>query len=405
MGRVFRECYDILIKVYRDNAYLNLIMKNNTNKRVAKIVYGVLDKHFELNYIINQLADRGIKPSIRPIFLIASYCLIFMDTPQNLVITETNELLESLGKSGIKDFVAAVLAKIAKKEYQMPSKSDKNYLEVKYNLPSWLVGMYRKDYPNNFEEIIEAKEYNKVHIFVNKNVADEEIKRADKSAVKTHTGYFVSNNKEISLLNFLGKISYMSYGSTLIAHAVANIGGEVLDCCAAPGGKSVYLATMGLKVTACDVHEHRVELIKSYAQRMNVALDIFLQDATKNVPKWQEKFDVVLVDAPCSGFGVISKKKDTVFNRSYEDLLSLALLQQKILQNACKYVKKGGRLVYSTCTVFKKENEENIAAFFESNKEFCKEKIDLPWQNEGEIQFLPDGKGLEGFYLCQMKRN
>ena len=402
---VFRDSYDILIKVYRENTYLNLIMKENTNKRVAKIVYGVLDKHFELNYIINQLATKGIKPSIKPIFLIASYCLLFLSTPQNLVITETNELLESLGKSGIKDFTSAILVKVAKKDYQMPSKSDKNYAEVKYNLPSWLIGMYRKDYPDTFEEIIGAKEYNKVHVFANKNTSEEEIKKADKNAVKTQTGYFVGNNKEISLLNFLGKISYMSYGSTLIAEAIAKIGGTVLDCCSAPGGKAVYLATKGLSVTACDIHEHRVELIRSYASRMNVSLEVFLQDATKFVPKWGGKFDVVLVDAPCSGFGVIGKKKDTMFNRTYQDILDLSILQQKILQNASKYVKKGGRLVYSTCTIFKKENGENIDTFLTNNKDFCKEKMDLLWQKEGEIQFLPDGKGMEGFYLCQIIKN
>lgn len=404
MKGVFRDCYDILIKVYRDNAYLNLLMKENSNKRVAKIVFGVIDKHFELNYIINQLSVKGVKPSIKPILLIGGYCLLYLDTPQNLVINETNELLESLGKSGIKEFTSAVLLKIAQKSYVMPAKSDKNYLEVKYNLPNWLVGMYRKDFPDTFEKLIAVSEFDKVHIYPNKGTSENDIIKADRNAIKTLTGYFVGNNKEISLLNYLGKITYMSYGSTLIAQSMLGIGKTVLDCCSAPGGKAVYLSINGMEITACDVLEHRIELIRSYASRMKANVEVFMQDATKFVPKWENSFDVVLVDAPCSGFGVTGKKKDIVFNRTYDDILSLVELQQKILQNASKYVKKGGTLVYSTCTIFKKENTDNVNAFLESNNEFSKQKINLPWENEGEIQFLPDGMGMEGFYLCQMKK-
>ena len=196
----------------------------------------------------------------------------------------------------------------------------------------------------------------------------------------------------------------MSYCSTLIPESIKE-GVTVLDACSAPGGKAVMLAQKGLEVTACDIHQHRVDLIRSYAERMNAKLTIYKQDARVFLKKWEQKFDVVLVDAPCSGMGVISKKKDVVFNKTYDDILELKKLQQEILNNCAKYVKKGGLLVYSTCTIFKKENHDNIVEFLEKNQEFSKEIIDLPFVNDGEIQFLPDGKGMEGFYLCHLRKS
>ena len=396
--------YDILVKVYRDGTYLNLIMKEIANKRVTKIVYGVLDHHYELNYIVNYLAPKGIKNNVKPIALIGAYMVSYMNVPINVVLNECKQALSSMGKEAVSGFIIALIKKVANKEYKLPAKSDKNYVEVKYNLPSFLVGMLRKDYPDEYENIIFAKENSNVHIRLNKNTTEKEILDADPTAEKTLTGYFVRNNKQISLLNFLGKTTYMSYCSTLIPESIKE-GKTVLDACSAPGGKAVMLAQKGYEVTACDIHQHRVDLIRSYAERMNAKLTVYKQDARVFLKKWEQKFDVVLVDAPCSGMGVIGKKKDVVFNKTYDDILELKNLQQEILSNCAKYVKKGGLLVYSTCTVFKKENHDNVVEFLEKNQEFSKEVIDLPFDNDGEIQFLPDGKGMEGFYLCHLRKN
>lgn len=400
-----RSAYDILLNVYRDGAYLNIAMKDVTNKRVAKLVYGVLDYHYELNYILNQLAVKGIKNNVRLLALIALYSVIKLQTPENVVINETKDVLEEIGKSALTNFFTAIIKKAVQKQYEYPKKSDKNYIEVKYNLPSWLVGMYKKDYPETFEEIINVGETPFVHIRLNKNCTEEEIKKIAPDAKKTLTGFFVRNSREIGLFNTLGKITYMSYGSTLIAESIhANSGMEILDTCAAPGGKAIYMAQKGAAVIACDIHEHRVDLIRAYADRMHVGVTVYKQDATVFLKKWEERFDVVLIDAPCSGFGVTGKKKDVIFNKTYDDVLALAELQREILDNACKYVKKGGLLVYSTCTVFNKENAENVNWFLSQHPEFKREKIDLPYDNDGSIQFLPDGKGMEGFFVCHMRK-
>ncbi|HOO22831.1 MAG TPA: transcription antitermination factor NusB [Clostridia bacterium] len=397
-----RQSYDILLKVYRDNAYLSLAMKDNSGPRVAKIVYGVVEKHFELNYIIDNLADKKPKLNVKILLLMGAYLLLHLDTPYNLVLNEIGEAADSIGKGALKPFIAAVLKKVEERQYALPKKSESAYLEVKYNLPNFLIGLYRKDYPETFEEIINAKPFDRVHI----RARDKEaVLRADPTAIETPTGFFVKNNKEIALLCYTGQATYMSYASSLVAHSIPVSGGEhVLDACAAPGGKSVYLAERGAKVTSCDIHRHRLELISDYARRMNVKLNIIGRDATDYKEEWKEKFDVVLADVPCSGLGVKEEKKDVIFNRTYDDILSLAALQAKILDNVKNYVKRGGLLVYSTCTVFSMENGKNIDKFLAANEDFRLEKIDLPYENDGRLQLLPDGKGMEGFYICHLRR-
>lgn len=404
-NRSLQDSYNILLRIYRDGAFANEEMKSVTSKRTAKIVYGVLDKHYELNYIVDSLAD-SVKPVIKPLLLAGAYSLVFMDTPLNVVLNETGEILDEAGKSGVKKFCYAVLSKISRREYEYPKKSDKRYLEVKYNLPSFLVGMFRKDYPDDYERIISIRESPKIHIVKNVSADEEEIFAADRNAEKTLTGYFVNNNKEIAYLNYLGKITIISYPSSLAAESVVRkFGkGDVLDACAAPGGKSVYLAMKGLDVVSCDIYPHRLDLIKAYAKRMKVSLTTVLQDATEYNGDYEEKFDVVFADVPCSGLGVLTRRKDVVFNRTYEDIAALSELQSKIIDNVSRYVKKDGLLVYSTCTVFDMENGKVIRKFLESHEDFVRQKIDLPYDNDGEIQFLPDGKGMEGFYLCHLAK-
>ncbi len=401
----FRAAYDFLTQIYRDNAYLHIVMKENSNKRVKKLVCGVLDKHYELNYQLNKLSDGKIKNNVRPLLLIALYSLKFLDTPQNVVINESAECLESLGKGALKGFVCAVIKKAARAEFALPAKSDKNYYEVKYNLPSWLVGMYRKDYPDTYESIINANEYGFSHVRLATGTTEDDVLKADKGAKKTSYGYFVKNNKEIELLSCMGKITFMSYGSCFVADCVgAKKGMRVLDCCAAPGGKAVFMAQTGAEVVACDIHEHRVELIRSYAERMKVGLETYKQDATNTVYKWKNSFDAVLTDVPCSGLGVIDKKRDIIFNRTYDDIKRLSEIQLKILDNASQYVADGGTLVYATCTIFDMENGAVVNVFLKKHDEFSLEKIDCEYDNDGKIQLLPDGKGTEGFFVCKMRK-
>ena len=174
-------------------------------------------------------------------------------------------------------------------------------------------------------------------------------------------------------------------------------GDRVLDLCAAPGGKSVYFAGIGdnVKVLSCDIYHHRLQLIQQYARRMGVKLDVRLLDATVANKSFDRAFDVVLCDVPCSNLGVAAKKPDVYLFKDKDAIFSLTQTQAKILENGAGYVKEGGALVYSTCTLLKEENEEIVKRFLKANKKY---------KLESQQVYLPDDKGSDGFFVAKLRR-
>ena len=181
-----------------------------------------------------------------------------------------------------------------------------------------------------------------------------------------------------------------------------------MDLCAAPGGKAVYAATLiGADVTACDIHPHRVELIKSYAKSAGVKINAIQNDATVFKPSFESAFDCVICDVPCSGVGVIKNKPDVMLNRKEEDLRSLAELQYKIISTAARYVKPSGTLCYSTCTVFKEENEDVANRFLSENPDF--ENLSAGCEKaqactDGYVRLYPQTHGCDGFFVAKFRR-
>jgi len=197
----------------------------------------------------------------------------------------------------------------------------------------------------------------------------------------------------------------------LCAQIPAAMETHVLDCCAAPGGKSFAAAiAMGGQgqIRSCDIHSHKTVLIQNGAQRLGLSnLQVREQDATQNVPQWQESMDVVLVDAPCSGYGIIRKKPDIRY-KNPADMAELPALQLRILQNQSRYVKPGGTLMYSTCTLVKAENEDVVAAFLSQNPDFSLEKLPLPApfpaNTTGMVALIPGQYDTDGFFIARMRR-
>jgi 16S rRNA (cytosine967-C5)-methyltransferase len=190
-------------------------------------------------------------------------------------------------------------------------------------------------------------------------------------------------------------------GSSAICEAVSPCE-KLLDACAAPGGKSVLLSKKCKEVTSFQVHEHRVELIKSYASRMGVNNITALQkDSSVFDPNYEEQFDAVLCDAPCSGLGVIAKKPDIRY-KNIADVNKLPEIQYGVLCGASKYVKDGGVLVYSTCTINKAENEDVVKKFLAENTDFKLEED--PYLPCGMRTFLPHRDGCDGFFAAKMRK-
>lgn len=393
-GKEVYAASNVISEVIGKGAYLNIALKNAPEKAVRMLVYGVMEKYYLLNYIADELCDK-LKNNLRPYMLVGLYCVVNKVAPLPVIVKTVTEALSEGGKGAVKGFFTAVLSKADRAEYSLPAPGKKGYEEVRFNLPSWLVGMYKKEYPDSYEQIIDNSEKHRVHVVA--YCDEKEVLNADPAAEKTPAGYFVRNGEEMGELFSAGKITYMSLGSAFVCEAAGEVKGKrLLDCCAAPGGKAVYLAKKGAYVTACDVYPHRLELIRSYAKRINADVAVIEQDGTEKREDFLNAFDAVLCDVPCSGLGVIDKKRDIVINRTYEDILALSELQKKILNNCSAYVKKGGVLVYSTCTVFSKENGDVTKDFLNEHNDFTKEE---------ERQYLPDGKGMEGFYVCRMRRN
>ena len=189
-------------------------------------------------------------------------------------------------------------------------------------------------------------------------------------------------------------------------------GKDALDICSAPGGKAVLISelTPHGKVTACDIHEHRVRLIQSYKERMHVPnVNAIVSDASKFNPEFENKFDYVLLDAPCSCFGTFRKHPDVFLSRDENDILKLANTQKEILKNAVRYLKNGGILVYSTCTIFDEENRQVVESILEKGKyelekiDFNNDKLNARFKNKGTISILPHDE-YDGFYIARIKK-
>ena len=421
MRNSFLASYRCIDNIYRKKSFsgqeLNKFLSDlptDEKPLTTKLVYGVIDKNIELTYIIKQYA-KSVKPAIMPVLQLGVYCFLYLSIPNAVAVNECVELTKSIGKSGVKSFVNAVLKNISNGVEQNKityPKNKREYLSVKNSYPTWVVDEIVKDYGEiEAEKILGYEKDNKFfHVRVNlKNISAQDFaKLLDENKVEYKTtvsdGFYVSGN-----LDGIKKDLYtvQSLSSMYVCKAFDDVKDKkLLDLCAAPGGKSVYLSSLGAKVTSCDLHPHRVELIKKYAKRMGESFDAIINDASKTKPEFVDQFDRVLCDVPCSGFGVADSKPDIKLFKTKEDIKSLAELQKQILQTASQYIKVDGELVYSTCTIFKKENNDVINDFLANNKNFVAMPINLDFEKtkEGYLQFLPYKDNTEGFFIAKIKR-
>lgn len=414
--------YKLLSEIFKEGAYSSIALNKALGEEdeadlITRIVLGVLDRNVELDYIIAQKADKNPKLAVRLMLKQGIYCLKYMNSlPDYAVINNIVELSKKVGKEGVSGFLNATLKSVARGEYKLPDEKDKlNYLSVKYSKPMWMIKRLLSDYSEaDTIRIISAEAYPLVHIRLNNLKYEEKtfLQTVDlnKTEYKKSSagGYYVKMDDGIKRLFRMGMITYQSEASMLAVQAVkVKNRTNILDICSAPGGKSIYMAELNPSgtVTACDLHEHRVELIKSYANRMSVEnLETAVADATLYNKKFVNRFDAVLADAPCTGFGVVAKHPDILINKTEKDIADLAAVQATILNNSADYVKKGGIIVYSTCTVTKAENIDNINKFLETHKGFKLEKMDIPYKNDGTLQLLPNG-GLDGFFIARLVKN
>lgn len=408
----------ILNKVFREGTYANLALseEENLSDMSAKLVYGVLEQNIRLEYILNSLLEKSPKPLVYILLKIGAYALLNLtDVPDYAIVSECVEVAKMNGKGGTGGFVNAMLKKIAARNFTLPAVNDKNYLSVTYSKPQWFIDKLSSEYGEKAARaIIAEKTSDFEHIRVNTVLTNSNnVKAALDKGGTYYTeskagGLIVKNTEAVKTLFNKGLITYQSPSSMLAVKALSvQNGANVLDLCSAPGGKAVYIAEIcpESEITACDLYEHRIKLIASYARRMRVSnIKTTIYDATVFNVEWENKFQFVLLDAPCSCMGTYAKHPDVFLNKEYSDISALSKIQRAIADNAVKYVADGGALVYSTCTVFKEENGDIVDYILKNYPEFALEKMALPYRNDGALQLFPHGEW-DGFYIARLIKN
>lgn len=412
MINCFYDSYRVLNKVYSEKAFVKQALTETDielkNKALTtKICYGVLDRDTELSYYISVLCEKNPKLAIRTILKICFYAIKYLNKKPYAVIDNAVTLTKKLGKQGASGFVNAVLRKFVSANLELPKDLD-NYLSVKYSYPEFAVNVLLEKYGGKrTEEIIKQREVKTTLVFYDTDGERYLTEKGVKFQKTPFYNVFLVENFTRNEDYDKGVYTYQALGSIAICEIVEPCE-KILDCCSAPGGKSIRLSYKCKSVTSCDVHEHRVGLINAYKTRMNRQnITERVLDATIFNKEYENAFDGVLIDAPCSGLGVVNDNPDIKLNRTENSIKELNETQLKILLNASKYVKKGGNLYYSTCSILPLENENIIKVFLAKNESFYCEEITslIPHEkSEKGITFMPDISGGLGFYVCKLKR-
>lgn len=418
-----KALYEIDVNNAYTNSVLNSIIKEanlDTREKAlfSEIVYGVVKNRLKIDYVINSFSKvktKKISAWVLNIIRIGIYQILFLDKiPDSAACNECVKLAKKYSNKGGVGFVNGILRNISrlKENITYPScEEDKiKYFSVKYSFPEWMV---RKLVSQYGEEVSEKymHESNLPHgtdIRVNTlktNVSEiseifSEKGINHKFSDKAESIISVYANINLTLMDEYvnGLFSLQNSSSKRAIDVLSPVEGDfIIDVCAAPGGKSCAAAEMMKNkgnVFSFDLYEHKKHLIEKAANRLGInIISADVCDASILNEELVGKADKVIIDAPCSGIGVIHKKPDIKWTRKEEDIPELKNIQRKILETASKYVKQGGVLLYSTCTVFKEENEDNIAEFLRENKAFVKEY---------DEQILTGAAGESGFYICKM---
>ncbi|MEE0072473.1 MAG: 16S rRNA (cytosine(967)-C(5))-methyltransferase RsmB [Lachnospiraceae bacterium] len=420
---------EILLAVTRDGEYSHIALRNvlenyqylDKSERafITRVTEGTLERMIELDYIINQFSKTKVnkmKPVIRTIIRSAVYQLKYMDSvPDSAVCNEAVKLAGKRGFSGLKGFVNGVLRNISRNldNVKYPDKSDTvKWLSVMYSMPEWIITEWLKNYDREMvEKMLQAflaERPTTIRCNLSQISREELAEELKKEGVKVRLCDTVDSALFISGYDYLGALESFRTGhfqvqdisSMEVAEWAAPKEDEyIIDVCAAPGGKSLHLADKLAgkgHVEARDLTPYKVELIRDNIARIGIDnIEAVCQDATVYDEASEKKADILIADLPCSGLGVFGKKTDLKYKMNPDTQEKLVHLQREILSVVHRYVKSGGKLLYSTCTIHRAENQENAAWFAEQYPEF---------ELLRERQFLPGVDDSDGFYIAEFVR-
>lgn len=456
MDKARETALKVLYKIDAQKGYSNIVLNEEIRKKqkelndkdiglISEIIYGVTTWRLTLDSIISKYSKIKIKkisPWILNILRMSIYQIIFLDKiPKSAAVNEGVKLAKKYGNSGSIGFTNAILRKIEYKDYEELFKEADEIKKISKttSMPEWIIQELKRDglNINKIEEISKNSNIRpNISVRVNtlKITKEKLIRRLENKNINVQNGIlndFLAFNKIRNIENMEefkeGLFTVQDEVAGLTALVLnPNPGDNILDACSSPGGKTTYLAEIMNnegKIEAWDIHEHRTKLVENAAKRLDIEnIKTVVQDATIYNEKYENKFDKILLDVPCLGIGVLKRKPDIKWQKEEKDVEEITKTQYKILETCFKYLKPGGELVYSTCSIFKSENEDIVRKFIENNKNAKIEKIlfdensNLKIEIEGKKFFekflnkdgmlqVYQNEKTDGFFICKLAKN
>ena len=423
MGLISKVDKGSYSNIVLNDAFREFFLSPKEKAFMTEIFYGVIRNKKFLDYIIERYTKDIRKEWIRNLLRISIYQITFMNSDDKGVVWEATELAKKYSIA-ISKFINGTLRNyLRNKDLELKELYDKKNYEVLYSIPKWFCDVLEKQYGNeNLKQVITSlKKIPYLSVRVNKLKYSEEefeefLKEKDIQIIKKiDTVYYVNSGLIINSEEFkTGKIIAQDASSYLAAKNLGAMPNElVLDICAAPGGKTAVLAEEmknSGEVIAIDIHQHKIKLIDTNMKKLGIDIVKAIVIDARNVNKQGRKFDKILVDVPCSGYGVIRKKPEILYSKNRENIEELAKLQLEILNSAADILKDGGELIYSTCTITDKENTDNIEKFLKERKEFKVEKLYIPENISGDYDKLGGfcinykEEIMDNFYIIKLKK-
>ena len=432
--------YKVLLDVEKNKNYSNMsinkhfkdVRLSNQDRGLAtEIIYGVIENKYYIDYMIDKLSKvktNKMEIYVKTLLRMGIYQIMFLNSISDYAAVNETVNLAKKKNSKISGFINGILRNVIRQKEtigDIKTRDDVDYLSIKYSYDKWMIRNWMIHFGKEFtEELLEANnERPSIYLRTNtlKITRDELIKKLEEQNIKAEKVNVVDEAIKVEHLkdienNILykeGLFTVQDISSMLVGKVMnPKENSLVLDVCSAPGGKSTHLATLMKntgQVVSRDIYDHKLKLINASCKRLGLKnVDVQEYDGMKLDNDSIGKFDYVLADVPCSGLGIIRRKPEIKYKEK-EEFRDLPPIQKKILENASKYVKVGGTLIYSTCTIQDSENIDVIKEFLEKNKNFElvpieEVRVDLDNQEKGFMKIYPNVHDMDGFFISKLIR-
>ena len=432
--------YKVLLDIEKNKNYSNMAinkhfkdvkMSNQDRGLATEIIYGVIENKYYIDYMIDKLSKvktNKMEIYVKTLLRMGIYQIMFLNSISDYAAVNETVNLAKKKNSKVSGFINGILRNVIRQKEEIgkvKTKDDVDYLSIKYSYDKWMIRNWMIHFGKEFtEELLEANnERPNIYLRTNtlKITRDELIKKLEKQNIKAEKVNVVEEAIKVEHLKDIENNSLYKEGLFTVQDVSSMLVGKVmnpkenslvLDVCSAPGGKTTHMATLMNntgQVVSRDIYDHKLKLIKAASKRLGLTnVDVEEFDGMKLDRESICKFDYVLADLPCSGLGIIRRKPEIKYKEK-EEFRQLPPIQKKILENASKYVKVGGTLIYSTCTIQDSENIDVVNEFLQKNKNFelvpIKEvNVDLENQEKGYMKIYPNVHNMDGFFISKLIR-